>query len=249
MRSMTSNLLASVRVVLCRPSHPGNIGAAARAMKAMGLNDLRLVAPLRYPAPEAQAMATSAVDVLDAARAHATLAEALEDCCAAYALSARPRDWSPPVLAAREAAGAALAQAAQGPVAFVFGNETAGLTNDEIFACQTLVHIPTSPEMTSLNLAHAVQIVAYELWLASGADPVRGTSQSALATVADLEGLHTHVERVARETGFLDPAAPRKLRERFRRLFVRLRLEREEVNLVRGLLRALEARRRNSPDK
>jgi len=241
--------LASIRVILCRPSHPGNIGAAARAMKAMGLRDLRLVAPLRFPAPEAQAMATSAADVLEAARVHATLAAALEDCGAAYALSARPRDWSPPVLSAREAAGAALARSTQGPVAFVFGNETAGLTNDEIFACQTLVHIPTGPGFASLNLAQAVQIVAYELWLASHAAPAGSQGENALATVADLEGLHAHVERAALESGFLNPAAPRKLRERFRRLFNRLRLEREEVNIVRGLLRALEARRRNSPEK
>jgi tRNA/rRNA methyltransferase len=241
--------LASIRIILCRPSHPGNIGATARAMKAMGLSDLRLVAPLRYPAPEAQAMATSAADVLETARVHSTLAEALEDCGDAYALSARPRDWSPPVLSAREAAGAALARCAQGPVAFVFGNETAGLTNDEIFACQSLVHIPTGPEFASLNLAQAVQIVAYELWLASSTVPAGTQGESMLATVADLEGLHAHVERAALESGFLDPAAPRKLRERFRRLFTRLKLEREEVNMVRGLLRALEARRRNPPEK
>ena len=136
------NLLERVRIVLCRPSHPGNIGSAARAMKNMGLADLRLVAPQRYPAPEAEWLATSAVDVLEAARVHATLGEAIGDCVAAYALSARPREWSPQALAVREAAGAGLARAADGPVAFVFGNETAGLTNDEMFACQTLVHIP-----------------------------------------------------------------------------------------------------------
>jgi len=249
MAFIVTDPLASIRVILCRPSHPGNIGATARAMKAMGLSDLRLVTPQRYPAPEAQSMATSAADVLGAARVHATLAAALEDCCAAYALSARPRDWSPPVLNAREAASAALARAAQGPVALVFGNETSGLTNDEIFACQTLVHIPTGPGLASLNLAQAVQIVAYELRLASSATPARTTEENALATVADLEGLHAHVERVALESGFLDPAAPRKLRERFRRLFSRLQLEREEVNLVRGLLRALEGRRRNPPGK
>src|SRR5512147_1870999 len=133
-----------VRIVLCRPSHPGNIGAAARAMKTMGLADLRLVAPEKFPAPEAQWMATHAQDVLQRSRIHASLADALADCVAAFALSARPREWSTRVLDVRAAA----AQAAQleGPVAFVFGSEEAGLTNEEMLACQYLVHIPAHPE-------------------------------------------------------------------------------------------------------
>src|SRR5207249_10623942 len=118
-----------IRIVLCRPSHPGNIGAAARAMKAMGLTDLRLVQPERFPAPEAQWMATNAVDVLEAARVHATLHQAIADCEAAFALSARSREWSPQVLDVRSAAARAVEMNA--PVAFVFGNETAGLTNEE----------------------------------------------------------------------------------------------------------------------
>src|SRR5206468_1676947 len=150
-----------IRIVLCRPNHPGNIGATARAMKAMGLSDLRLVAPERYPAPEAQWMATSAADVLEAAKLHSTLHEAISDCVAAFALSARPREWSPQVLDVRSAAARAVEMDA--PVAFVFGNEAAGLTNEEMFACQFLVHIPANPEFSSLNLAQAVQVVAYEL--------------------------------------------------------------------------------------
>src|SRR3954452_11447982 len=129
-----------IRIVLCRPSHPGNIGAAARAMKAMGLSDLRLVAPERYPVKEDQWMATNAVDVLHAAKVHATLDEAISDCIAAFALSARPREWSPQVLDVRTAAARAVEM--NDSVAFVFGNEAAGLTNDEMFACQFLVHIP-----------------------------------------------------------------------------------------------------------
>src|SRR5512134_3261033 len=128
-----------IRIVLCRPSHPGNIGAAARAMKAMGLADLRLVAPERFPAPEAQWMATNALDVLENATLHKDLLDAIRDCTAAFAMSARGREWSPQVLDVRTAA--ARARAMSGPVAFVFGNEAAGLTNDEMFACQTLVHI------------------------------------------------------------------------------------------------------------
>ena len=145
---------SQVRIVLCRPSHPGNIGSAARAMKAMGLTDLRLVAPERYPAKEAQWMATNAVDVLESARVHSTLGEAINDCVAAFALSARPREWSPQVLDVRNAAGKAVEM--NDKVAFVFGSESAGLTNDEMFACQYLVHIPANPEFSSLNLAQAV---------------------------------------------------------------------------------------------
>ena len=126
--------MSTVRIVLCRPSHPGNIGAAARAMKAMGLSDLRLVAPERYPVKEDQWMATNAVDVLERATVHATLNEAIHDCVAAFALSARPREWSPQVLDVRTAAARALEM--NDKVAFVFGNEAAGLTNDEMFACR-----------------------------------------------------------------------------------------------------------------
>lgn len=224
----------TIRIVLCRPSHPGNIGAAARAMKAMGLADLRLVAPGRYPAPEAQWMATHAVDVLQSARVHDNLVEAIADCVAAFAMSARPREWSPQVLDAR--AAAARAMQIEGDVAFVFGNETAGLTNEEAFACQYLVHIPASAEFSSLNLAQAVQVMAYELFM-TRAPGVQGRSEK-LATVEDLEGLYAHLEQAALETKFM--ASGSRLRERWRRLFSRVpAIEREEVNILRGLLRAL----------
>src|SRR5512146_1560247 len=232
------NPLERVRIVLCRPSHPGNIGSAARAMKTMGLADLRLVAPQRDPAPEAEWLASGAGDVLAAARVHAALEEAIADCVAAYALSARPREWSPRSFALREAAPAALARAAEGPVAFVFGNETAGLTNDEMFACQALVHIPADPAYTSLNLAQAVQVVCYELRMALG-PAVPATRSEKPATTADLEGLYAHLEQAATGSGFMAPGS--KLRERWRRLFSRVpELEREEVNILRGLLKALQ---------
>jgi tRNA/rRNA methyltransferase len=227
----------NVRIVLCRPSHPGNIGAAARAMKAMGLSDLRLVAPERYPAPEAQWMATHAVDVLESAKVVSSLGEAISDCAAAFALSARPREWSPRVLDVRTAAGKALEL--NDKVAFVFGNETAGLTNEEVFACQFLVHIPANPEFSSLNLAQAVQIVAYELRMAVDvAIPFHRSEK--LATVADLEGLYEHLERAAVKSGFHVPSSGSKLPDRLRRLFSRVpAMEREEVNIIRGLLKAL----------
>jgi tRNA/rRNA methyltransferase len=224
-----------IRIVLCRPSHPGNIGAAARAMKTMGLSDLRLVAPERYPAPEAAWMATGGVDVLNAAKIHATLGDAIKDCVAAFALSARPREWSPQVLDVRSAA--ARATEMQGDLAFVFGNESAGLTNDEMFACQFLVHIPANPDFSSLNLAQAVQVVAYELRLAVDVAMPFARVEKA-ATVEDLEGLYAHLEEAATSSGFMAPNS--RLRERWRRLFSRVpRLEREEVNILRGLLKAL----------
>jgi len=236
---MNEDVLQRVRVVLCRPSHPGNIGAAARAMKNMGLEDLRLVAPRDFPAPEARWMAAHAVDVLERAQLAASLEEAIGDCVGAYALSARPRDWSPPVMAAREAAQSAIARARQGPVALVFGAERAGLTNDEVLACQVLVHIPASPRYASLNLAQAVQVMAYEMRVAAAAE-VPAERGDMLATRADIEGLHAHLAQAAEAVGFYDPAAPMKFRERLRRLFSRTQLEREEVNVLRGLLRALQ---------
>ena len=204
-------------------------------MKTMGLSDLRLVAPDRYPAPEAQWMATHAVDVLEAAKVHRNLVEAIEDCVGAFAMSARPREWSPQVLDAR--AAAARARELQGDVAFVFGSETAGLTNEEAFACQYLVHIPASREFSSLNLAQAVQVMAYELFMTQAPAAASGRSEKA-ATVADLEGLYAHLEEAALETQFM--ASGSRLRERWRRLFSRVpAIEREEVNILRGLLRAL----------
>ena len=207
-------------------------------MKAMGLSDLRLVAPEKFPAPEARWMATNAIDVLDQAKVHASLSETISDCAAAFALSARPREWSTQVLDARAAA----ARAAQldGPLAFVFGNEQAGLTNEEMLACQYLVHIPASPEFSSLNLAQAVQVVCYELFMTS---PQRKQEMrmEKPATVADLEGLYAHLEQAAVESDFFDPSSNSKLRTRWRRLFSRVPgMEREEVNILRGLLKALQ---------
>lgn len=208
-------------------------------MKNMGLRDLRLVAPERYPAPEAGWLASSAVDVLEAAQVHATLNEAIGDCIAAFGLTARPREWSLEVKAVREAAGMVLARAVDGPIALVFGNETAGLTNEELLACQVLVHIPADPAYTSLNLAQAVQIVAYELRCAAGEGTVPPPRREKPATVADLESLYAYLEQVAADSGFFDPAEPKRLRERFRRMFSRAGLEREEVNILRGLVKSL----------
>jgi tRNA/rRNA methyltransferase len=212
-----------IRIVLCRPSHPGNIGSAARAMKTMGLTDLRLVAPERYPHKEAQWMATHAVDVLEKAQVYARLEDAIGDCESAFAMSARGREWSPQVLDVRTAAARA--------------HEIAGLTNEELFACQFLAHIPANPEFSSLNLAQAVQVVAYELRMATDvAIPFARVEKQ--ATVDDREGLYAHLEEAATRSDFMAPNS--RLKERWRRLFSRVpALEREEVNILRGLLKAL----------
>lgn len=240
---LPANRLSCIRIVLVRTSHPGNIGSAARAMKNMGIHSLALVAPKRFPDPEAEALASGADDVLAAARVFDTLPEAIGDCVAAYALSARMREWGPENLAVREAAPAALSDTSGGPVAFVFGNEASGLTNDELLACQRHVRIPTDPAWSSLNLSQAVQVVAYELRMAATAGAMPSGRPEPLATVADLEALYAHLEQVSMESGFLDPANPGRLRDRWRRLFARARPEREEVNIIRGLIRALLKRR------
>ena len=211
----------------------------------MGLSDLRLVQPERFPAPEAQWMATNAVDVLEAAKVHDTLHDALADCVAAFALSARSREWSPQVLDVRSAAARAVEMNA--PLAFVFGNEAAGLTNEEVFVCQYLVHIPANPDFSSLNLAQAVQVVTYELRMCVDvAMPFARVEKR--ATVEDLEGLYAHLEEVATASGFMEPNS--RLRERWRRLFSRVpALEREEVNILRGLLKALMPSRHRSDER
>ena len=228
--------MARFRIVLCRPSHPGNIGSAARAMKTMGITDLRLVAPERWPAKEDQWMATHAQDVLEKSVVEKDLQSAIHDCTAAFALSARAREWAPQVLDVR--AAAARAAAIDGDVAFVFGSEEAGLSNDEVLACQFLVHIPASPGFSSLNLAQAVQVVAYELFMTTK-PAVKGRSEK-LATVKDIEGLYAHLETAAVKSGFHHPESGSRLPERLRRLFSRIPgLEREEVNILRGLLKSL----------
>lgn len=239
---MNEAALSRVRVVLVRTSHPGNIGSAARAMKTMGLGSLVLVAPKHFPDAQADALASGASDVLERARVVASIGEAIGDCVAAYALSARVREWGPAHLPVRAAAAAALAETASGEVAFVFGNEASGLSNDELLECQVHVRIPTDPAWSSLNLAQAVQIAAYELRMAATGGALTEARPEPAATVADLEGLYAHLEAASVDSGFLDPDNPGRLKERWRRLFARARPEREEINILRGLLKALMKR-------
>ncbi|HET7314684.1 RNA methyltransferase [Salinisphaera sp.] len=235
-------VLSRLRVVLVGAQHPGNIGAAARAMKVMGLSDLALVAPERYPDPEATARASGADDVLTAACVHDTLDAALADCVLSIGTSARTRRTQWPLIDARQAAERAVAAAAGGPVALVFGRERSGLDNAELDRCQLHLQVPTNPEYSSLNLAAAVQVVAYELRMASG-HCIAADDAHRPVPAADMEGLFQHWHDVLVAAGFLDPAEPRILMRRLRRLFNRAAPDRIETNILRGALRALDPRR------
>lgn len=235
-------LLSRIRIVLCRPSHPGNIGAAARAMKTMGLSALHLVLPRQFPDPEADTRATGAVDVLEMAKIHSSLQEALAGTIFAVALSARRRDLGPEVGEPRTMIARLLACAAEGEVALVFGNETMGLSNEEVRLCQAAVTIPTNPDFSSLNLGSAVQVLCYEARMAAYgdappvADPRVTPFASALASHDEVEGFYRHLESVMTETGFYNPHNPGRLMAKLRRLFGRSRLEKDEVNILRGVL-------------
>ena len=239
-----------VRIVLVGTTHPGNIGAAARAMRTMGLDRLSLVAPREFPSPEATARAAGADDVLESARVCATLDEALAGCRFVIGASARLRALPWPAVTPREAAPRLLAEGAHGEAAVVFGRESSGLTNEELARCHALLHIPTNPEYSSLNLAMAVQVVAYELRLAAleeGAPEQERTDP--LASAEELERFYGHLERTLVAAGFLNPANPRHLMLRLRRLFNRALPEENEVRILRGVLSALEPGRSGPPGK
>ena len=236
--------LSGLRVVLSRTSHPGNIGAAARAMKTMGFTDLALVSPRHFPDSDATAMAAGAADVLAQARVFASLEGALADCALAVGFSARERELSHAPLTLREAAAPLLAATQEGKVALVFGNETSGLSNAELSRCQRFVTIPSNPAYGSLNLAAAVQVACYELAVAARAFAAPAARERGAASVGDIEGLYAHLESAAVSSGFLDPVKPGRFMERMRRMFARIRLERQEVKLLRGLLSSLEKKRR-----
>ena len=232
--------LDRIRVVLSHTSHPGNIGAAARAMKTMGLSRLYLVDPRHFPDPEAEARASGASDLLARAVVCRTLEEALADTVFAVGMSARRRDLSLPFCWARDGAARLAQRASSDEVALVFGNETSGLSNEELSLCHLPVMIPANPDYSSLNLGAAVQLMCYELRLAVAAPGAPPASELPLATGEEVEGLHAHLERCALASGFLDPSQPKRLMLRFRRLFARTALEREEVSILRGLLASFE---------
>lgn len=231
------NALNNVRIVLSHTSHPGNIGAAARAMKTMGLERIYLVNPKSFPDPVADARAAGASDLLENARVCATLDEALAGTVLAVAVTARRRDLSHEMLPARAAASRLLELAAQGEVALLFGTEMSGLSNAELDKCQLLATIPANPDFSSLNLGAAVQILSYELRMASlGAAEMPAAKAAEAAGFEEVERFYRHLEQTIVETGFLDPANPGRLMQRLRRLFARARMEKEEVSILRGIL-------------
>lgn len=239
---------AHVRVVLVRPSHRGNIGAAARAMKTMGLGDLWLVDPVEHPSAEATALASGADDVLGAARVVGTVEEAIADCGLVIGTTARPRSqyyW--PSLTAREAAGRLAALEPSTRAAVVFGTERTGLTNEDLEHCQVLLHIPANPVYESLNLAQAVQVVAYELLVARSEPRVAEAREAPLATAAELERLYVHLEATLIDTGFTDRRGGPHLLRRFKRIFARAELDQLEVNILRGLLASAQQAARKPP--
>lgn len=239
-------MLERIRIVLIGTSHPGNIGGVARAMHNMGLADLALVAPrCEVISQDSISRASGADHLLHQASVHATLEEAVADCTLAVGASARSRALPWPMLSPRELADRlpGECQTAASRVALVFGREDSGLTNAELQRCHAHVHIPTNTDFSSLNLAAAVQVLAYECrmaWLSqTEAAPMQEDAEE-LATHAELERYFEHLERSLIAIEFHDPAQPRQLMARLRRLYLRSRPEKMEMNILRGILTATE---------
>lgn len=253
-------MLQNIRVVLVNTSHPGNIGGAARAMKNMGLSRLVLVQPKDFPADEASARASGADDILANAQVVDSLEDALVGCSLVMGTSARERSIPWPLIDPRECAVKAVEHAKAGEsIALVFGREHAGLTNDELQRCHFHVHIPSNPDFSSLNLAAAVQVLAYEVrmaWLGveggvlsiekADAGATRGNE---LATMDEMELFYEHLEKTLVDIGFLDPAKPKHLMPRLRRLYGRSSVERTEISILRGILTETQKVVRGEPHK
>ncbi|PLX59700.1 RNA methyltransferase [Sedimenticola selenatireducens] len=237
-------MLKNIKIVLIETTHPGNIGAAARAMKNMCLTQLCLVAPRAYPSAEATARAAGADSILEQCRVYETLDQALEGCRLVVGASARLRTVEWPQLLPRACAEQVWAEASQGEVAILFGRESSGLRNSELDRCHYLVHIPANPEYSSLNIAQALQVIAYEVYIQSLADRQSDEADlSAVATVDAMEGFFQHLQQAMQDIGFSNPRQSEKLQRRLRRLFLRARPDPEEVNILRGILSAAQGRK------
>lgn len=236
----------SIRIVLAGISHPGNIGSTARAMKTMGLERLCLVAPARFPATEATVMAAGADDVLRRAEVFPDVPSAVADCGLVVGTTARSRHLPWRMLEPREAAREIAGAAASGEVALLFGSERAGLMNEEIELCQRLVTIPTGSDYASLNVAMAVQILAYEVRLALRGESEPPQAAVPLASAREVERFYGHLEQVLEEIGFRDRTGAGHLMARLRRLFGRAAPDQNEINILRGILTAVQGRRRRA---
>ncbi len=233
----------AIRIVMVETSHPGNIGAAARAMKNMCLERLYLVRPRHFPHEEATARASRADDILENATVCESLQEALAGCTMVFGASARSLRALPwPQLDARTTAEMVAQQESATEIALVFGREHSGLTNEELGLCNYLLHIPTNSEFSSLNVASAIQVVSYELMMARSGEwqAPDSNKEDVAASAEEVEGLIDHLEQTMVAVGFLDPANPRQLIRRMRRLFNRARVEKTEVNILRGVLSAVD---------
>ncbi len=245
-----TSLFKRLRFVLVETSRPGNIGATARAMKTMGFSDLVLVNP-RFAdvtqQDEAIAFASGAQDVMAGARIVGSITEALADCNFAAAVTARLREFSPPVISPRALAGQ-LAEDARLHAALVFGNERFGLPNEVVEKCNVLINIPANPDYSSLNLAQAVQVLAYECRVAACGDGPKMRDigfQGEAAGIAQIDGMYSHLEQALVAIDFLDPRNPKKLMSRLKRLFSRTQLEVEEVNILRGIANQILQKRKS----
>jgi len=242
-------MLSNIRIVLINTSHPGNIGAVARAMKNMYLQELHLVDPKSFPNAEATARASGADDILANAKVHTSLDPAIAECSLVIGTSARRRSIAWPHLDPRQCAERVLSENRQHGVAILFGREHSGLTNAELDLCHFLVQIPTDPYFSSLNIASAAQIITYELLMASQQPPsITQTVMEQLTTMEETELFYAELERVLVEIEFLDPKSPKhliRLMRRLRRLFNRIRLSRNEMNILRGILTAIRKKHSN----
>jgi TrmH family RNA methyltransferase len=241
-KTFSTEILRRIRVVLSHTSHPGNIGSVARAMKTMGLSQLYLVNPQRFPDPEATALASGATDLLDNACLCTTLDEALNDSAHIVGLSARRRELTVPVQSPREVAPLLLQHAAQGEnITLLFGAETSGLSNEEIRRCNYIISIPANPLYSSLNLAQAVQVIAYELRSQCEVMLEHLNEIYPLASHEDITRFYGHLEQALMDIGFLKPDNPKRLMIRLQRLFNRAKLERNEIDILRGILHAAQS--------
>jgi TrmH family RNA methyltransferase len=241
---------AAIRIVLVEPSHPGNIGATARAMKNMALEELVLVRPKLFPHSDATARASGADDVLARARVVDSVAEAVADCGFIAATTSRDRDPNIRIADVREVAARIVSEAQTRPVAVLFGAERTGLTNTDLEGAHCLIRIPANREYLSLNLSMAVQLVAYELFRARGARVTPPEREMPLATAAEMERLYAHLEEVLQEIDFRDRTqSGTHLMTRIRRFLQRAELDQNEANILRGMLTAVQNRRRPAGGK
>ena len=244
--SSLMNTLPHIKIVLVNTSHPGNIGATARAMKNMGLSRLALVNPVEFPSGVAVGRAASALDVLEQAQVVNTLGEAIADCALVIGSSARSRSLPWPMLTPEQSAAKLIKESQSAKVALVFGREDSGLNNEELQLCHFHVQIPASPEYSSLNLAAAVMVLCYEIRRAVLRDEEADDKaedeywDQERATVEQVEYFYEHLERVLVEIDFHDPDNPRQLMQRLRRLFGRVRIDAMEMNILRGILTNIE---------